>query len=153
MELVARAGGQRRVERTEVGSEDLRAAQDRVEITAHDVLAAGPFAAAGRCPRRIVFSLVEKHDAIRHALQNLLVLQQLADLDRFLKPVRPEINACKRLLPEQIHRADGIFDLHNLVGIRRRPKKFAEVCSAVANQQDFRFARQDFQAPYRPGSR
>ena len=70
------AGGQGRVEGAEVGAENLRAAQDGVEVGADDAIAVGPFAQPAVAPDDRVVA-VQQDDAVGHAFQNLLVLQQL----------------------------------------------------------------------------
>ena len=103
----ARAGrGQGRVEGAEVGAEDLRAAQHRVEIGADHGLAAGPLAQPAVAPDDRVVA-VQQHDAVGHALQNLLVLQQLADLEGVAQVLGGDIQAGERLAGKPAQRPEA----------------------------------------------
>ncbi len=70
------------MERAEVGPQDFRAVHRRVEVHADDILAAGPLLQPAVAPDDRVVG-VEQHDAVGHALQNVFVLEQSADAERF----------------------------------------------------------------------
>ena len=78
------AGGQSRVEGAEVGPEDFRAAQDGVEVRADHRLAVGPFTQPAVAPDHRILGVQQNH-AVGHALENLLVLEQLAQFQGILK--------------------------------------------------------------------
>ena len=75
-------GGERGVERAEIGAEDLGRAHHFVKVRADDVLAAGPFAQPAVAPENRVV-VAEQHDAVGHALQDALVLHEPGDVDDF----------------------------------------------------------------------
>ena len=86
------AGGERGVERTEVGAENLGRAHHVVEVRADDVFAARPFAEPAVAPEdRVV--VIEQHDAVGHALQDAFVLNEPGDVDHFGKVVGVGIDA------------------------------------------------------------
>ena len=74
------AGGQRRVEGTEVGTEDFGAAQGGVEVQPDHRIAAAPLPHAGVAPDDRVVAFQQGH-AVGHSFQNLLILQELADFE------------------------------------------------------------------------
>ena len=86
------AGGQRGVERTEVGAEDLGRAHHLVEVGADDVVAAGPLAQPAVAPEDRVVA-VKQHDAVGHALQDALVLHEPGDVDDFGEMVGVGVDA------------------------------------------------------------
>ena len=91
----ALAGGQGRVERAEVGPQDLRAAQGRVEIDPRHRFAAAPLAHPAVAPEDRVVAFEHGH-AVGHALEDLLVLQQLADLEGLLEVFGGDEDAVER---------------------------------------------------------
>ncbi len=107
------AGGQRRVERTEVGPEDLGAAQHGVKIRADDAVALGPLAQPAVAPDDRVLG-IEHDDAVGHAFQDALVLQQLADLKRVTEMFRTHVEPGERLASQPAQSPQRALDLHHL---------------------------------------
>jgi hypothetical protein len=86
------AGREGRVKRAEVGTHDFGVAHDFVEILPDDVLAAGPLAQPAIAPEnRIVVR--QQQDAIRHALQDALVLEEASDVDDVGKMIGVGVDA------------------------------------------------------------
>ena len=98
MELL-RARGQSRVEGTEIGTEDLGAAQDGIEILPDYGLPPCPFPQTAVTPYHGVVD-IKQDDPVGHLLQDTLVLQQFAELKRFAQMGRGDINGVE-LLPSQ----------------------------------------------------
>ena len=92
----SRAGGKRRVEWAEVWAKNFRAAEQGVEIQADDAVSTGPLAQSAVPPDHGVVA-VEQHDAVGHLLKNALVLQQLAERDRFAEMRRGDIDGVELL--------------------------------------------------------
>ena len=74
------------MEGAKIGPQDFRAAQRRVEIRPHHRLPAAPLANLPVAPEDRVVAL-QQHDAVGHAFEDLLVLQQLADIEDFVEEV------------------------------------------------------------------
>ncbi len=80
------------VERAEIGAENLGRAHHLVEVGADDVFAAGPLAQAAIAPENRVVA-IQQDDAIGHALQDALVLNEPRGVDHFGKMIGIGIDA------------------------------------------------------------
>src|SRR4051794_22418249 len=86
------AARDRRMERTEIRTENVGCAHHLVKVRANNVIAAGPFAQTTIAPKNLIVA-IEKDDAVGHALQHALVLNQSSSVDHFGKMVGVGVDA------------------------------------------------------------
>ena len=110
----AMAGGQGGVKGAEIGAQDFRAAQGGVEVDPDHRLQAAPFADPPVAPENRVVA-VQQCDAVGHAFENLLVLQQLADFKGLAEIIGGDVNAGKLVPRQQGHGPHGVLHHHQLV--------------------------------------
>ena len=140
------AGRQGRVEGAEVRPQDFRAAQRRVKVDPHDRIAAAPFAHPAVAPDDRVVAL-QQGDAVGHALEDLLVLQELADLEGLAEVLGGDENAVEPLAGQQGQGPHRILHDNHFVRFGRGRERLLDVLAGVTDQQDLGLFRQCFHAP------
>ena len=150
--LAGRQGG---VEGAEVGAEDLRAAQHRVEIRPDHAAALRPFRQPPVAPDNQVVA-VQQDDAVGHAFENMLVLQQPAKLQGLAEVLRRDVDAGKPFAGKMGQRSQGVAGDHHVMGFSRPSEELFRVFAGVADQEDFGLCCQSrilLRCPSRPKSR
>src|SRR4051812_34828495 len=101
------------MERTEIRAENIGGTHHLVEVRANNFLTAGPFAEPAIAPENLVIT-IEKDDAVGHALQHPLVLNEPCSVDHFGKVVGIGVDANKVARAKLGKGADrrGIDDLN-----------------------------------------
>ena len=138
------------MEGAKIRAENFRTAQRRVEIHPHDRLAAAPLLDPAIAPDDRVVG-IDQHDAVGHALQNPLVLQQLADAEGFGEMLAVNKNARVTFAGqsrERPHRAADFFDFDVVadIGCQIYGWQVTPVVG-IAKKQDFALGRQSNRLP------
>ena len=140
------AGGQRRVEGTEVRPQDFRAAEGRVKVDPRHRIAAAPFAHPPIAPDDGVVVL-QQGDPVGHALQDLLVLQEFSELEGLAEVLGGDENAVELPAGQQGQGPHGVLHDHHFVRLRGDGERLLDVLAGVTDQQDLGLFRQCFHAP------
>ena len=141
-----RTRGQRRVERAVVGAENLRVAENAVKVRPHHAVPAGPIVQPSVAPENRVVT-AKQNDAVRHALQDLFVLQQFADLQRLLQMVRSDNDGVELLLAQILQGANRILHDDEITRRARRLHQACHVVRTVADTKNSRFIGQGSNTP------
>ena len=143
----ALAGGQGGVEGAEIGPEDFRAAQGGEEIHAHHRLPAAPLADPPVAPEDRVVAF-QQDDAVGHAFEDLLVLQQLADLEDFAEELGGRRRR-RRISPASTGASarTGFWTITVSCDSAVPGQHRSHVFAGIGNQQDLRLIHQGCHTP------
>ena len=136
--LGRRQGG---MEGAKVGAEDLRAAQHAVKIHADHLIAAEPLAETAVAPDDRIVAVQQGH-AVGHAFDDLLVLQQPADLQGPLQVLGGDIDPGKLLSPKMRQGTQGVGGHHHFVGFGGAGQQPLGIFARIADQEYSGLSRQ-----------
>lgn len=102
------------MERTEVGAQDFGAAEHRVEVAADDSVATTPLTQSAVAPQDRVVA-IKQDNAVRHSLEDAVVLHQPAYGERFFAMTAGDEHASELFAGETSKRTHSVRCADNLI--------------------------------------